>query len=58
MNINLPHMTVTALLALAVAWGVEQTAAYRDGWRGKRSLLMAVPIFIVLLIFNLIWPYH
>ena len=58
MNIDLVHMIVTILLVLAVAWGVGRTGAYRDAPRGKRFLLMAVPIFIVLLIFNLIWPYE
>jgi len=55
-NIDIPHMIVTFLLLLIVTWGVARTAKYREATKGKRILMMAIPIFVVLLILNLVWP--
>ena len=55
MNIDLPHMIMTILLILLVSWGVNRTDSYRNATRGKRFLLMAIPLFIVLLMHNLAW---
>ena len=51
-------MLVAMLLIPVVAWGVQRTGTYRGASRGKRFLLMPVPLFIILMIFNLIWPYN
>lgn len=58
MNIDWPHMIVTIILILAVSFGLGRLAIYKEASKGKRFLLMAVSIFIVVFVFNLIWPYN
>ena len=58
MNIDWPHMIVTMVLIFAVAFGLGRLAIYKEASKGKRFLLMAVSIFIVVFVFNLIWPYN
>jgi membrane-anchored protein YejM (alkaline phosphatase superfamily) len=58
MNIDWPHMIVTMVLIFAVILGLGRLAIYKEASKGKRFLLMAVSIFIVVFVFNLIWPYN
>ncbi len=58
MNFNVPHMIVTALLIFGVLMVLERFEGYRTASKGKKFALMVVPLFVVLLVFNLLWPYH
>ncbi len=58
MNIDWPHMIVTIILILTVTLGLGRLAIYKEASKGKRFLLMAFSIFIVVFVFNLIWPYN
>ena len=57
MNIDLPHMIVSALLIFAVVLVAHRTAVYRNASRGKRAAIVAVALFMVLFVSNLIWHY-
>ena len=57
MNFDLPHMIVTGLLIFAVVLATHRTAMYKNASRGKRAAIVGVALFIVLFIFNLLWPY-
>ena len=57
MNIDLPHMIVSALLIFAVVLVAHRTAIYRNASRGKRLAIVAVALFLVMFLFNLVWPY-
>ena len=37
---------------------LERFECYRTASKGKKFMLMVVPLFVVLLVFNLLWPYH
>ena len=58
MSFNVPHMIVTALLIFGVLMVLERFEGYRTASKGKKFVLMVVPLFVVLLVFNLLWPYH
>ena len=51
-------MIVTMVLIFAVSLGLGRLAIYKEASRGKRVLLMAVSIGVVVFVFNLIWPYN
>lgn len=55
MNIDFPHLIVTIVLIFTVAFGLSRITIYKEASKAKRILLMAITLFIVLTIFNLIW---
>jgi hypothetical protein len=57
MNLDLPHMIVTALLIFVTLVMIRRTALYQSSSRLKRALVFGGALFVVLLILNLIWPY-
>ena len=58
MNTDWPRMIVTMVLIFAVSLGLGRLAIYKEASRGKRVLLMAVSIGVVVFVFNLIWSYN
>ena len=57
MNIDWPHALVTGLLIAAVIFGLRGMAFYMSAARGKQILITLAALFVVLLVFNLVWPY-
>ena len=57
MSIDWPHMIVSMLLIFATLLFVQRAPAYKSGSRGKRAVIVAVALFLVMFVFNLIWPY-
>ena len=57
MSIDWPHMLISMVLIFATVLLVQRTPAYKQGSRGKRAVIVAVALFLVMFVFNLIWPY-
>jgi hypothetical protein len=57
MSIDWPHMIVSMLLIFATVLLVQRASAYKSGSRGKRAVIVGVAVGLVILVFNLIWPY-
>lgn len=57
MNLDLPHMILTALLIFVTLVMIRRTSLYQSSSRLKRALVFGGALFVVLLILNLIWPY-
>ena len=57
MDLDLPHMIVSAMLILAVVLMAHRTAFYKNASRGKRAAIVGVALFLVMFVFNLVWPY-
>ena len=57
MSIDWPHMIVSMVLIFATVLLVQRTPTYKQGSRGKRALIVGVAVGLVILVFNLIWPY-
>ena len=57
MSIDWPHMIVSILLIFATVLLVQRAPTYKNGSRGKRIAIFAVALFLVMFVFNLIWPY-
>jgi hypothetical protein len=57
MNIDLPHMIVSAMLIFAVVLMAHRTAFYKNASPGKRAAIVGVALFLVIFLFNLVWPY-
>jgi len=57
MSIDWPHMIVSMLMIFATVLLVQRASAYNSGSRGKRAVIVAVALFLVMFVFNLIWPY-
>lgn len=57
MNFDWPHMLVTGLLIFVVITLLDRTAFYTSASKGKRMLILAVCLFVVLTVLNLLWPY-
>ena len=57
MSIDWPHMIVSMLLIFATLLLVQRAPAYKTGSRGKRAVIFGVAVGLVILVFNLIWPY-
>ena len=57
MSIDWPHMIISMVLIFATVLLVQRTSAYKQGSRGKRAVIVAVALFLVMFVFNLIWPY-
>ena len=57
MSIDWPHTIVSMLLIFATVLLVQRAPAYKTGSRGKRAVIVGVAVGLVILVFNLIWPY-
>ena len=57
MSIDWPHMIISMVLIFATVLLVQRTPTYKQGSRGKRAVIVAVSLFLVMFVFNLIWPY-
>ena len=57
MSFNWPHMLVTVLLIFLVLQVLERIEAYRNASGGKKFLMLIVPLFVVIFVLNLVWPY-
>ena len=57
MNFDWPHILVTGLLIFAVITVLDQVAFYVSASKGKRMVILAVCLFVVLMVLNLLWPY-
>ena len=57
MNFDWPHILVTGLLIFAVITVLDQVAFYASASKGKRMVILAVCLFVVLMVLNLLWPY-
>jgi len=56
-TLDWPHMLASLLIILVVMQGLERVPRYREGSMGRRLAMLAGVLFVVLLIFNAIWPY-
>jgi hypothetical protein len=50
-------MLVTGLLIFVVITVLDRTAFYTSASKGKRMMIPAVSLFVVLMVLNLLWPY-
>ena len=57
MSIDWPHMIISMVLIFATVLLVQRTPTYKRGSRGKRAVIVGVAVGLVILVFNLIWPY-
>jgi hypothetical protein len=57
MSIDLPHALASGLLITAVSLGLYQISYVKNAPRWKRVLILASVFFVVLTLFNMIWPY-
>ena len=57
MNLDWPHMLVTGLLIFVVITVLDRAAFYTSASKGKRMMILAVSLFVVLMVLNLLWPY-
>jgi len=57
MSIDWPHMIISMLLIFATVLLAQRAPAYKQGSRGKRAVIVGVAVGLVVLVFNLIWPY-
>ena len=57
MNFDWPHMLVTGLLIFVLITVLDKATFYTSASKGKRLVILAVSLFVVLLILNLVWPY-
>ncbi len=55
MNIDFPHLVITVVLMFTIVYGLSRVKIVKEASKGKRFLMLAVPLFVVLFIFNLIW---
>ena len=49
-------MLVTMLIIGVVFLGLERTEVYRGASRARRTVILVVILFPLLLLFNLLWP--
>jgi hypothetical protein len=57
MTTDFGHLIVTGLLMVAVVLGLRFAGLLDGASRLKRGLLAGTVLLIVLVLFNLIWPY-
>lgn len=55
-NIDLPRTLVTVAAIFATLYALERTPVIKGASKGKRFVLNAISLFIVLMIINLLWP--
>jgi len=55
-NLDLPRAIASALLIGVVILVIEHFGLLKRGSRPVRALLVAIVVFAVLLVFNLLWP--
>ena len=56
MNVDWAHMLITMLIIGAVFLGLERSEAYRRSSRAKRTGILVVILFPLLMLFNMLWP--
>ena len=57
MNVDWPHVLVTGLVIFVMITLLDRTAFYASASKGKRFAILAVCLFVVLMVLNLLWPY-
>lgn len=57
MTFDFPHMIATAVVIFIAIWAVNNLSAFDGMTKGRRALIQAAIIFVVILALNLVWPY-
>jgi uncharacterized membrane protein len=57
MILDIPHIIVTAIVIFAAIWCVNHTSIFDGMSKGRRTLVQFLILFVLLFIFNLVWPY-
>lgn len=57
MAIDWPHAIVTAIILLIILYGLEHSGILDGASKTKRALTIGIVVFVILFVFNLIWPY-
>lgn len=57
MRIDWPHMIVSAVLIAVVLLALRLSGIAQGGSRLRRVLVTGAVLFVVLFVFNMIWPY-
>lgn len=56
-TVDIPHMIARAILILGVILGVNRARMLATMGKGRKTLMQALMLFVVLFILNPIWPY-
>jgi multisubunit Na+/H+ antiporter MnhB subunit len=57
MTFDIPHMIATAVIILAVVYGINHLPQAETMSKGRKALVTFVVLFVALLILNAFWPY-
>ncbi len=57
MTVDIPHAIATGLVIFAVIWLVEHASPFENLTKGRKTLITAVALFVLLFILNIVWPY-